>query len=123
MSLHNGLFGEMARLIEMLLKAKIPFEHLVELAYWSEEYITTEAERYQRNQIIYYRPDGSRVFDVICQGGSYGCECGLLESYGDLGCDERGEPRVIRADEAFEIIKTDWDNCRRQESDSEMTVK
>lgn len=124
-----GLFGEMSRLFEMLLDAQIPFQHVVELAPGPEEYITTcvelyrEAGKYLKNQIIYYRPDGSRVFDVICQGGSYGCECGLLESYGDLGCDSRGEPRIITADEAFKIIKTDWDNCRRQESDSEMTVK
>ena len=114
MSRQNGHIGEMGRLIEMLLKAMIPFEHVVELAYGSEEYITTcvelyrEAGRYHRNQIIYCRPDGSRVFDVICQGGSYGCECGLLESYGDLGCDSRGEPRIITADEAFEIIQKDW---------------
>lgn len=114
MSQQNGYFGEMARLIRMLLKAKIPFEHIVGLYYGSAESIETcielygEAGRYSRNQIIYFRPDGSRVFDVICQGGSYGCERGLLESYGDLGCDEKGEPRIITADEAFEIIQKDW---------------
>ncbi len=109
----NGHFGEMKKLIKMLLEAKIPFEHIVQ--YSSFEFIKDniemfgEAGRYMRNQINYYQPDGTRVFDCILQYGSYGCEEGMLETYCELGVDEDGEPRVMTAEEAFEIIKKDWE--------------
>ena len=36
----------------------------------------------ERHQIIVYK-DGERVWDAICQKGSYGYESGLLEVMGD----------------------------------------
>ncbi len=110
----NGQFGEMKKLIKMLLEAKIPFQHIVQYAY--TEFMADnikmfgEAGKYMRNQINYYRADGTRAFDCILHYGSYGCEKGLLESYSELGADEEGNPRVMTAEEAFEIIKKDWEN-------------
>ena len=105
----DGHFGEMKKLINLLLKARIPFEHIVQLKFSKftkdDIKIFGEAGRYMRNQIIYYRPDGTRVFDCILQSGSYGCREGLLETYGELGVDEEGNPMVMTAEEAFEIIK------------------
>ena len=109
----NGHFGEMKKLIKMLLEARIPFEHIVQYSFseFMKDNIEMfgEAGRYMRNQINYYRPDGTIVFDCILQGGSCGCENGLLETYHELGVDEEGNPKVMTAEEAFEIIKKDWE--------------
>lgn len=110
----NGHIGEMKKLIKMLLEARIPFEHIVQYSFFEfmKDNIEMhgEAGKYARNQIVYYRPDGTRVFDCILQGGSYGCEEGMLEAYGELGVDEEDNPKVMTAEEAFEIIKKDWEN-------------
>lgn len=109
----NGHIGEMKKLIKMLLEARIPFEHIVQYSFceFMKENIEMfgEAGKYMRNQIVYYRPDGTIVFDCILQCGSYGCKEGLLETYNELGADENGAPRVMTSEEAFEIIKKDWE--------------
>lgn len=40
-----------------------------------------------RHQIVVYH-DGDRSWDAICQEGSFGCEEGLLEIYGDIVWDD-----------------------------------
>lgn len=46
-----------------------------------------------RHQIIVYDEDENRVFDAICNPGSYGFEEGLLEVMGS---------RVVRSDDSVE---------------------
>ena len=113
--------NELDKLRQMLKYAQIPFEDVREL--WTIEGITNsmihlhgECGKYRRNQIIYGAYHGKHEnircnwkFDAICQAGSYGAREGLIETYGDLGCDKKGQPRVMTAKEAFEIIKADWD--------------
>ncbi|MBR4451578.1 MAG: hypothetical protein IKS39_07080 [Clostridia bacterium] len=108
------MFGEMKKLIGMLRKAHIPFEYYCQ--YQFTEFMKDmcesygEAGKYSRNQIIYFNRAGVRVFDCILQAGSYGCTEGLLETYGDLGIDENGEPKVMTADEIFKILEEDWND-------------
>lgn len=63
---------------------------------------------YSRNQIIYGRNGKNWKIDGICQYGSYGAAEGLIETYGPLGCDKYGDPRILTAQEVFDIIKEDW---------------
>lgn len=110
----NGYIGEMIKLIVRLREAKIPFEHIV--VYNPHKLMEDDikmfgdAGKYLRNQVNYWRPDGSVAFDCVLQSGSYGCKEGLLETYHELGVDENNSPMVMTAEEAFEIIKKDWEN-------------
>lgn len=110
---------EIDKLRLMLKEAKIPFESFVEdmpedlrkIRTW-REHDYGMAGRYNRNQIIYGREPGSAWkwrFDAIWQYGSDGAKEGLIETYGALGHDEFNIPRVMTAEEAFKIIKEDWD--------------
>ena len=49
-----------------------------------EKYLIDKAVIYDRTptQIIVYSKHGTRLWDVICQKGSYGYEEGLLEAMG-----------------------------------------
>lgn len=65
---------------------------------------------YMENQICYpnaYRSEEGCQFDCIWQFGSYGTGK-QVESYGPLGSDETGEPRIMTINEAFKIISEDW---------------
>lgn len=94
----------------MLDEAKIPYEsYRVEWpGKWQPAWDKSEASRWQRNQIIYGRYDTGWKFDAIYHFNSWGREKNLVETYGDLGVDEGGDPRVMTAEEAFSIIKADW---------------
>lgn len=72
--------------------------------------IVCEADRYMRNQIIYGRDTetGNWKFDAIFQWGSFGRTENQVETYGELGTDEDGEPMVMTAEEAFKIIADDF---------------
>ena len=111
--------NELDKLRKMLRDAGIPFEDYQEKhPFYSENAVLDsikmygpEASRYSRNQIIYGRNSEDGMywkFDAICQYGSYGAKDGLIETYGELGVDSDGEPRVMTAKEAFKIIKNDW---------------
>lgn len=108
--------NELDKLEQMLMKAGIPFERIEEVYFdeydlFKERY--GEAGKWRRNQIIYGRySHGGWKFDAICQFGSCGAKDGLIETYGELGIDEGCEPRVMTADEAFEIIRKDWEGTR-----------
>lgn len=99
---------------EMLNEAKIPYESYQEE--WPDEQDKSEGAQWERNQIIYGKY--SKIewkFDAIFQYGSWGREKNLVETYGELGVDEDGNPRVMSAEEAFSIIKEDWDKMNEVE--------
>ncbi len=106
------------KLREMLNEAKIPYESYQEE--WPDELKAStwdegEGAQWLRNQIIYdkYDQDGWK-FDAVFQHGSWGREKNLVETYGDLGVDENGNPRVMSAETAFYIIKKDWDKMNKE---------
>ncbi len=110
------------RLRKMLNEAKIPYESYQEkwpdglqLLYgWDKG----EGAQWQRNQIVYGRnnQDGWK-FDAIFQYGSWGREKNLVETYGELGVDQDGNPRVMSAETAFYIIKKDWNKMNKEDGD------
>lgn len=121
--------NELDKLRKMLRDADIPFEDYQEQKTFYREgallgsimMYGPEASRYSRNQIIYgiiYKKDQDDdrywKFDAIFQYGSYGAKDGLIETYGELGKGPDGEPRVMTAEEAFEIIKNDWEKEQKQ---------
>lgn len=101
---------------KMLDEAKIPYESYQEA--WSDKWQyawdKSEGAQWQRNQIIYGRYGEGRYgehdwkLDAIFQYGSWGRKDNCVETYGDLGVDEYGDPRVMSAEEVFNIIKKDW---------------
>lgn len=106
---------QMNELLSLMRENNIPFEYYC--SEWSKEEGRNICEemcggygKYKRNQLIYgrYGSSGNWKFDAILQFGSYGSNEGLLETYGELGSDEEGNPRVMTAKEAFEIIRKDW---------------
>ena len=99
------------KLREMLNEAEIPYESYQEKwpGEWQPAWDKSEASRWPRNQIIYGRRYGEWKFDAVYQYNSWGREKNLVETYGELGADEGGNPRVMTAEEAFSIIKEDWD--------------
>lgn len=117
--------AEIDKLRLMLKEAEIPFESFVEDMPEELKKIRTwgmhdygMAAQYDRNQIIYGR-DPENIhnwrFDAIWQYGSYGAAEGLIETYGQLGVDEDRNPRTMTAQEAFEIIKADWEETGGRE--------
>ena len=95
----------------MLEKANIPHKYIVEknnmeLDLW-EINRYGERAKYMRNQIMYPTIGDNCIFDAIWSFGSYGVD-EQVETYHELGCDEDGEPRVMTANEAFDIIFEDW---------------
>ena len=106
--------NELDKLRGMLNKAKIPYRSIKKI--WDKQYLDSmkyafgKAGKYMRNQIIYGEDGkGDWKFDAIWQAGSYGANEGKVETYGHLGVDEHGEPRVMTAEEAFSIISEDWE--------------
>lgn len=114
--------NELDKLRAMLDAENIPYESIVEK--WADnEWFSKvadsmkkvmpmygEAGQYIRNQIIYGQTGKNEwKFDGICQYGSYGAAEGLIETYGQLGWDKEHNPRVLTAQEAFDIIKGDYD--------------
>ena len=98
------------KLREMLDTAGIPYESRIETNNNILQPIECEADRYMRNQIIYGRNTETWgwKFDAIYQWGSYGRKENEVETYGELGIDEDGEPMVMTAEEAFKIIADDF---------------
>ena len=77
---------ELEKLEEYLKAHGYIFEHITEQA---PEGTHEALLRYYnklpwRDQIIVYDEDGYRLWDAICQMGSYGAEQGLLEVMGDV---------------------------------------
>ena len=116
--------NELDRLRVMLRREGIPFENIMEpmsqrRKMWSSSEMGKEfygdAAEWYRNQIVYGRdekhPD-KWLFDGIWQYGSYGAKHGLIETYGKLGVDSKFNPQVMTAEEAFEIIRADWEKRR-----------
>lgn len=98
------------KLRERLDTEGIPYESRIEMNENILQPITCEADRYMRNQIIYGRDTetGNWKFDAIFQWGSFGRTENQVETYGELGTDEDGEPMVMSAEEAFKIIADDF---------------
>lgn len=109
--------NEIDKLRKLLTDAEIPFENYIEEVktprFRATEY--GEAGKYDRNQIIYGRTGASWKFDAIWQYGSFGAAEGLIETYGQLGVDEDEYPSTMTAQEAFEIIKADWEKTGGKE--------
>lgn len=118
--------NELDKLRVMLRREGIPFEDIREpmsqsRKMWSftgvEKDLYGDATEWDRNQIIYGRdekhPD-KWLFDGIWQYGSYGAKHGMIETYGKLGVDSKFNPQVMTAEEAFEIIRTDWEKRRHK---------
>ena len=107
--------NELDKLRDMLTKAGIPYEDEQEpmgdrrLLSLEPKRRYGEAGNWWRNQVIYGRDGKTWLWDGICQYGSYGAKEGLIESYGELGTDERHQPKVVTAEEAFAVIKADYD--------------
>ena len=112
--------NELDKLRSMLDKANIPYESFKELhTELVDGFVECckshygEAGVYSRNQVCYYgaKKDEERGWkiDGICQFGSYGAEDGLIETYGELGTDFDGKPRIMTAHQMFEIIRNDWE--------------
>lgn len=108
--------NELDKLRKMLDEAKIPYENYQELHRFPDFVppawnLYGEAGKWERNQIVYgrnhYAPQFWK-FDAIYQYGSYGCDRGFIECWGELGSDNDGEPRVMTAEEAFAIIFKDY---------------
>ena len=100
----------MDKLREMLDAAGIPYESNITKVNENILSIECEADRYLRNQIIYGRNENMMwwKFDAIYQIGSYGRTENKVETYGELGTDEDGEPMVMTVEEAFKIIADDF---------------
>lgn len=104
---------------KMLDEAKIPYESYQEK--WSDKWQyawdKSEGAQWRRNQIIYGRHGKNEwKLDAIFQYGSWGREENCIETCGELGVDEDGTtPRVMSAEEAFAIIKEDWDKMNEVE--------
>ena len=111
------------RLRKMLDEANIPYDSYCETYedrfkefkddYWQRRMAECEADNYFRNQIIIGRNKSdcaSWLFDAIYQYGSYGRHEDMLETYGEFGADEEGNPKVMTTQEAFDIIKNLYDN-------------
>lgn len=64
---------EMNKLEEYLKAKNIRFDRADE-----------NGDPFDRHQIIVFDKDGNRLWDAICNYGSYGCENGLLEIMGDI---------------------------------------
>ena len=110
--------NELDKLREMLTKAGITYENeqqpmtdLIDDYGWISERkkLYGESVNWSRNQVIYGRDGESWLWDGIWQYGSYGAEEGLIESYGELGVDDEHQPKVVTAEEAFAVIKADYD--------------
>lgn len=114
--------NELDKLRQMLKAANIPFESyqekhpslLSDNEFWKNNFMLC-AKRYGecgvfgRNQIIYGRTgENNWKLDGICQYGSYGASEGMIETYGELGVNEDGEPQIMNANQVFEIIKADF---------------
>lgn len=62
----------------------------------------SEDEIIYRNQIIVYDDVNTRLWDAVCDHGSYGYEEGLIEIYGVICDDVVG---CLTADEVIDYIK------------------
>ena len=98
------------KLRDKLDTARIPYESCIKMNENIMQPIVCEADRYMRNQIIYGRNKNTMwwKFDAIYQWGSFGRTENKVETYGELGIDEDGEPMVMSAEEAFRIIADDF---------------
>lgn len=72
--------SELDKLEGYLRKNKIEYQRIEETLL---ETFNGETEDYGRHQIVVYDSRNKKLFDVICQHGSFGYEDGLLEAYGD----------------------------------------
>lgn len=115
---------EIDKLRKLLDKAGIPYINRVVLAEDDVDiYVKMygEAGKYTRNQVMYGECTLSKEslfpwkFDAIWQRGSYGAMAGLIEAYGTLGWDKQENPREMTAQEAFDIIKADYEKERGKE--------
>lgn len=87
---------EMYKLINMLVKFKIPFEEVQEI------YDTPQ---------IWYPSYKDHKCDVICHAGSWGHEEGLLEMMGLIENDD--VCGYLSANEVFCLIQKDYENIKR----------
>ena len=85
-------YEEMMELEYYLVKNNYNFERFIEREYkdtrvlcqiGNEEIVKASEMITHRNQIIVYE-NGKRVWDAICQKGSYGFEKGLIEIMGTI---------------------------------------
>ena len=107
---------ELDKLREMLTKAGIPYEDEIE-PMTEQKLIKPElanicgeaGRKWWLNRVIYGRDGESWLWDGICQYGSCGAAEGMIDSFGELGVDEEHNPKVVTAEEAFAVIKADYD--------------
>lgn len=85
----------------------ILWKYLTSHGYNCRWYYTKLGDKTIRNQIIVYSNDDEqdRLWDAICQHGSYGYEQGLLEIYGEIVHPMLDDDNVIGYLTADEIIQ------------------
>lgn len=78
------ILNELNRLEEYLKTNGIPYERKDQ----DDEYLDSGHSyckvKFDWHQLIVYDERGKRIWDAICQNGSYGAEDGLLEIYGEI---------------------------------------
>lgn len=78
---------------------------------WTVERIDKETESRSQHQVVVYSA-GVRLWDAVCHRGSYGCEQGLLETYGDIVDESRAGDSVegyLTAEDVIERIHERYD--------------
>lgn len=100
---------EFNKLEEWMRENHINYERRSRLPFTKEVVnIIGEDERIgEKNQLVVFDRNGKIKYDVICHKGSFGCDEGLLEIYGEIvpkGCLGGVEGYLI-AEEVIERIK------------------
>lgn len=86
------------------------------LAHVKYERIDTNSILFDQHQIIVYDDNGRKMWDAICQRGSYGYEKGLLEIYGDIVDYETDGDTVVGYLTADEVIRRhEKKHCKPEE--------
>lgn len=107
---------QLDKLESYLIKKGIQYERHDE-AHTEQNGFVTHLERHQ---IIAYDDQGKRQWDAICQQGSYGCDAGLLEIYGNIVDEEKDGDSVVGWLTAFDVIeriKAKEENDERRQAD------
>ena len=64
-----------------------------------------DGTHFERHQVAVLDEDGNRIWDAICQYGSYGYESGLLEVMGDIVDEELHGDQIEGFLTANEVIR------------------
>ena len=99
---------ELEKLVKYLIEHRIEYNRYDSDGKWDAGHgLVIEMDRHQ----ICVPEEGKRCrWDAICQKGSYGCEQGLLEIYGEIVDEEKDGDTVVGYLTAEDVIKRLEDN-------------